>query len=50
MKWKSKKGGDATFENLIEVFEEAGNKALADDVRKMCKQPGEMFRNVNKYL
>ena len=36
MKWKQKKGNQATFENLIEAFEGIGYKMYADTVRRIC--------------
>lgn len=38
MKWKQKKGDQATFENLIKAFESIGYKQYADNVRRICKE------------
>ena len=36
--WKQRKGGGATFKNLIGAFERAGHKLLADTVRKLASK------------
>ena len=37
-KWKQKKGNEATYINLIEVFECAGNRQYADYVRRVARE------------
>ena len=41
--WKQKYGSNATYNNLIEVFERAGYKDLADSVREMLGPGIYMF-------
>ena len=40
MKWKQKKGDQATGENLARAFECIGYKPYADNVRRICKETG----------
>ena len=37
-KWKQRQGGEATYRNLIGVFEYAGHKLLADTVHKLASK------------
>ena len=49
MHWKQRKGPDATYNNLIRVFEEAGYRECAEVVRiQVCKP--NYYRTVGKYL
>ena len=32
--WKKRKGHQATYNNLIKIFEDAGNKECADFIRR----------------
>lgn len=41
--WKDKKGDNATFENLIAAFTEAGCQAYADETRRICQGTGELY-------
>ena len=36
-KWKTAKGNGATYQALITAAEAAGDKALADHIRSMCR-------------
>ena len=36
-KWKQRNGSEATYSELIKIFERAGYKNLADEVRKLTK-------------
>ena len=36
-KWKQRNGSEATYSKLIKIFERAGYKNLADEVRKLTK-------------
>lgn len=38
MKWKQKKGDQATFENLIKAFEGIGYKQYADIAWRICEE------------
>ena len=40
MKWKQRKGDQATGENLARAFESIGYKQYADNVRRICKETG----------
>ena len=40
MKWKQKKGNQATGENLAKAFEKKGYQQYADDVRRICGESG----------
>ena len=40
MKWKQKKGDQATGENLARAFESIGYKGYAGNVRRICQESG----------
>ena len=46
--WKQRNGSDATYSELIKVFEQAGNKNHADEVRRICDSEADDSRGSAK--